>query len=172
MNKKLTENTSKTADIDALQQFWRNDKKKLPPTNCILYADGSLIILDFVIFYDPNTKKSSAQVSPLCDTNISSILKYNHWDNWISVDVWNELIVGDNQKFVSGDGSYGNEGFIAREDSEGNLVWAMFFDHTNPIKELKIENNWLIGITEHSESQIEINLNNLTDIKYTFYNKK
>lgn len=99
-------------------------------------------------------------------------MKYNHWDNWVSVDVWNELIVDDNQKFVSGDGSYGNEGFIAREDSEGNLVWAMFFDHTNSIKELKIENNWLIGITEHSESQIEINLNNLTDIKYTFYNKK
>ena len=47
----------------------------------------------------------------------------------------------------------------------------MFFDCTNPIKILKIEDNRLIGITEHSESQIEINLNELTDIKYTIYDQ-
>ena len=88
------------------------------------------------------------------------------------VDAWDQAqVVHENRKYIGGEDTYGNEGFVAFENMQGDLIWAMFFDCTNPIKILKIEDNRLIGITEHSESQIEINLNELTDIKYTIYDQ-
>lgn len=153
-----------------LQHIWQSKQKKLPGTNCIVYADGSVVILNFTFYTDTATQKDTAVVSPLCETTIDSLLKYKDWDSWVWVDAWNQanLIHGD-KRYIGGEGAYGNEGFVACEDKAGKLIWAMFFQHTNPIKELKIEDNCLIGITEHSESQIEINLNELTDIRYTIY---
>lgn len=168
-DKNLTNN--ELTHLEALQKFWKSDQKKLPSTNCIIYADGRVTVLDFIVLYDPNTRESSAQVSPLCDTTIGSLLKYNAWEDWTWVGVWDELVISDKQKFVCGDGSYGNDGFVACEDGEGNLLWALFSDRTNPIKSLKVVENHLIGITEHGTSQIEINLYDLTDIKFNFITK-
>lgn len=157
--------------MSIINKIWKTEEKKLPCTNCIVFGNDNVIILDFVTYYESNTKKSSAEVSPLCDTTISSILKYNPCENWVWVDIWNELIADGKQKFVCGEGSYGNEGFVACEDLEENLIWGMFFDQTNPIAELKIIDNTLIGITEHRESQIEINLEDITDIKFIIYDR-
>lgn len=156
--------------MSIINEIWKQEEKKLPGTNCIVFGNDEVIILDFITYYDPNTKKSFSEISPLCDTTISSLLKYNS-DNWGWVDMWGEPIIADNQKFICGNGSYGNEGFIACEDLEGNLIWGMFFDQTNPIAELKIIDSKLIGIAEHRESQIEINLKDITDIKFTVYDR-
>ncbi len=59
----------------------------------------------------------------------------------------------------------GNEGFIACTDADNNLIWGIFFENTNPIKSLNIKSKTLIAVNEHSELQIEINLDTLTDIK-------
>lgn len=48
----------------------------------------------------------------------------------------------------------------------------MFFTNTNPIKRLEIKDNTLIALNEHSELQLEINLDVLTDIKITLYSYK
>ncbi len=61
----------------------------------------------------------------------------------------------------------GNEGFIACTDAEDRLVWGIFFENSNPIKNLEIKDEILIAINEHTELQIEINLENLTQIKMT-----
>lgn len=155
--------------MNIIQQIWNGEQKQLPFTNSIVFADDSVVILNFTFYQDSDTGEYTAVVFPLCDTSLQSILKYND-DPWVAVDAWeNAVVYHQDRKYIGGDGSYGNEGFIACEDLSGNFVWGMFFDNTNPIKELTIKENWLIGLTEHSESQIEINLENLTDIRFIIF---
>lgn len=158
-------------NTNIINTIWQSSQKQLPCTNCIVFADDSVILLDFQIYYDPNTKKSSAVVKPLCDSTLQSFLKYDK-DIWASVDAWQEAYFkDDNRCYIGGDGTYGNEGFLACEDLQGNLIWAMFFTNTNPIDKIKIEHNFLIATTEHGNSYLKINLNAITEIEYVFEDK-
>jgi hypothetical protein len=113
--------------------------------------------------YNPNTKENRFVCSPLCDTTIDSIESY-HDDIWVLVDAWTSI---DYQggKIYGGDGTMGNEGFIACTDENDNLSWGIFFENTNPIKSLEITGRTLVAINEHDELQVEIDLDMLTNIK-------
>ncbi|WP_338551407.1 hypothetical protein [Paenibacillus sp. KS-LC4] len=148
-----------------IAEHWNSEKHELPGMNGILFPNGTITILNTYSTYNPNTKESELFCSPLCDTTIESIEKYNN-ESWTVVDEWVSM---DYQggKILGGDGQMGNEGFIACTDAEDQLVWGMFFENTNPIKSLELKENILIAINEHSELQIEINVENLTQIKMT-----
>jgi hypothetical protein len=45
-----------------------------------------------------------------------------------------------------GESSYGGDGFIIITDKNNKIIWIMFHDKINPIKNIKIENNKIIGI--------------------------
>ena len=142
---------------------WHGKKRKLPGIDSISYPDGRVTILNFCSLYDSATKKRELFCAPLCDTNIESIEKYNA-AYWTVVDEWASIpYMGG--KIYGGDGAMGNEGFIAYADAEDNLVWGMFFESTNPIKNLEIKGSTLVAINEHDELQLEINLDNLSEIK-------
>ena len=159
------------SNINIINTIWQSPQKQLPSTDCIVFADDKVILLDFQVYYDPNTKKSSAEINPLCDSTLQSFLKYNK-NIWVSVDEWKDAhFKDDNRCYIGGDGAYGNEGFLACEDLQGNLIWAMFFTNTNPIAKIKIEHNYLIATTEHGEIYLKINLNNITEIEYLFDNQ-
>lgn len=147
------------------QEHWNLEKHELPGMNCIVFPNGNVTILNCYSTYNPNSKESNFFCSPLCDTTIESIAKYNV-EYWTVVDEWVSMDYQDG-KIYGGDGQMGNEGFIACTDAEDRLVWGMFFENSNPIKNLEIKDNILIAINEHSELQIEINLENLTQIKMT-----
>ena len=155
---------------DKVKELWEGMQKKLPNFNCILYPDGTITVLDFYRFYDSNENIYYFTISALCDTTLDSVLKYDD-DPWVLVDEWC-VISNDMGIFLSGDGAMGNDGFVAHTDCDGKLKWAMFFNQTNPIKDLEINNNYLIGISEHNDAKIEINLKQLTDIKFTYIKTK
>lgn len=139
------------------------EEHELPGINCIAYADGSITILNIQTCYDPNTHEHTMSCHPLCDTTIESIVKYND-DPWTIVDAWTSIDY-EGGTIYGGDGQMGNEGFIACTDAGGDLVWAFFSAATNPIKQLSIEGRTLIAVNEHDELRIEINLDNLTEMK-------
>ncbi|MHA6531624.1 hypothetical protein [Paenibacillus sp. BAC0078] len=140
-------------------------KRELPGINCIAFANGNIIILNIGTYYNPNNNERTISCSPLCDTTIESIEKYNN-DYWTIVDAWTSIDYRGG-KIYGGDGQMGNEGFIACTDANDSLVWGIFFDETNPIKKLSIEDKTLIAINEHEDMTIEINLDTLVDMKMT-----
>ena len=146
-----------------ITKHWNNIERKIPGINCIAYPDGKIIILKCYQLYDLNTKETELFCDPLCDTTIEILEKYDA-AYWTRVDEWTGINY-QNGKIHGGDGAMGNEGFIARTDANNNLIWGIFFENTNPIKSLNIKNKTLIAVNEHSELQIEINLDTLTDIK-------
>lgn len=141
----------------------------LPHLNCIVYPNGTITLLEFNVFYDSDTNISHAEILPICDTTIESIMKYDDAP-WVCIDEWC-IIDTEIGRFSCGDGAFGNDGFVAHTDCGGKLVWALFFNKTNPIKDLKINGDFLIGQSEHDDARIEINLKQLTDIKFIYYNK-
>lgn len=149
-----------------IMEHWSAEQRELPGMNCIAFADGTVIILDILKIHDPNNNERTMHVSPLCDTTIDSMVKYNP-DCWTMIDAWTSIDYQDGT-IVGGDGAMGNEGFIAYADAEDNLVWAIFFEDTNPIKKLSVNESTLNAINEHDELRIEIDLNHLVDIQMTY----
>ena len=148
-----------------IMEHWSAEQRELPGMNCIAFADGTVTILD-IEHISTRTTMSVLCLFPLCDTTIDSITKYNP-DCWTMVDAWTSVDY-QGQKIVGGDGQMGNEGFIACTDAQDCLVWAMFFEDTNPIKKLSVNGNTLIAINEHDELRVEIDLHYLVDIKMTW----
>lgn len=148
-----------------IMEHWSAEQRELPGMNCIAFANGNIIILDIRKYYNPNNNERTVHCSPLCDTTMDSVVKYND-DCWTLVDAWTSV---DYQggKMVGGDGQMGNEGFIAYVDADDRLVWAIFLEDTNPIKRLSVNDNTLIAINEHEDLRIEIDLQNVVDIKMT-----
>ncbi|MBZ4043807.1 hypothetical protein [Flavobacterium hibisci] len=149
--------------INYLQEKWENGF--LPGIDCIVFGDGKIIIANTYKTIDYNTGKSKQYWFPLCDTTIDSLEKYAD-DIWTKVDIFNSSITHGNEKIVFGDGSMGNEGFVASTDKDNQLKWAIFFTFSNPILKVEIINNELI-CTSELDTKISINLNNLTLISIT-----
>jgi len=144
-------------------RHWNREERSLPGINCIAYPDGRVTILNYYSLYNPNDRTRRLFCRPLCDTTAESIETYDA-DFWTQVDEWTSLDY-EGGRIYGGDGTMGNEGFIACVDSADQLIWGMFFENTNPIKSLEIRGRTLVAINEHSELQIEINLDRLTEIK-------
>ncbi len=147
----------------SIAEHWNSDERSLPGINCIAFPDGRVTILNCYSLYDPNIKAKELFCCPLCDTTIDSIEQYDaaYWtrvDEWVSLDYQGGKIYG-------GDGTMGNQGFIARTDGKDNLLWGMFFENTNPIKSLAIQGRTLVAINEHAVLKIEVDLDTLTHIK-------
>ncbi|MCE7082187.1 hypothetical protein [Streptomyces sp. ST2-7A] len=53
--------------------------------------------------------------------------------DWVTpVDVTGTRETGDGGEICRGEGSYGSEGFFARMDEKGGLIWVMYFEESNP----------------------------------------
>ena len=122
-------------------------KSKLPGFDCVVYSDGTVTVLDCYSLEDSGTRERTLFCNPLCDTTIESVEKYGA-AHWVAVDKWTRIDYGGGA-VIAGDGAMGNEGFIARVNGDGSLVWAIFFTNSNPIKELIVNGNALTAINEH-----------------------
>lgn len=149
-----------------IQEHWNKAPRELPGINCIVFPTGDVIMLNCWDLYNPNTEERKAFCTPLCDTNIAAIEKYQA-SEWVIVDAWT-IVEDQGSKFYGGDGTMGHEGFIACTDLNDNLIWAMFFTNSNPIKKVEIKGNHLVALNEHENMRISIDLENLTDIEMVY----
>jgi len=111
-----------------IQEHWSNNE--LPGIDAILFADGTMIMLDFYTISTEGRKLH--YVNPVCETNLKSVEKYND-------DVWSQierhpgtLTLPDGKKVHFGEGAMGNEGFVALTENDDQLIWALFSTATNP----------------------------------------
>lgn len=141
---------------ESMQQRWNNGK--LPGLDCILYPDGSLVILNVYSSINAETGKRRVYISPLCDSTIQSVEKYIE-DIWIEVTVHTSHFIlpnGDCIKF--GEGCMGNEGFVCCEDASGKLKWAFFCGSLNPFCDAELETASSIRVTSTNEYTMVIDL--------------
>jgi hypothetical protein len=145
-----------------IQQKWKDGL--LLGMDCILFGNGKVIIGNHYEVYNPNTKERTAYWSPVCDTFIENIEKYDS-DCWTCVDIFHGAIQHQEQSIVFGDGAMGNEGFVASINQDKSLNWGIFFTFSNPIMKAEIIENVLICESEYEGCKIYIEMDDLTKIK-------
>ncbi len=144
-----------------IQHKWK--KLFLPGFDCIAFGNGDFIIGNAYSTFNPNNGETKRYWSPLCDTTLDKITKYDE-DIWTEVDIFHGAFEYENQKFVFGDGGMGNEGYIASTTLAGELNWSIFFTFSNPICKAEIIDGQLVCYGD-SGIKISIQLNDLTKIK-------
>lgn len=72
------------------------------------------------------------------------IEKYSN-DIWSSFDILGELKLDNGNRFVYGEGEMGNEGFIVKLDSLGQILWSLYSTTSNPFINSCILENGIIG---------------------------
>jgi hypothetical protein len=145
---------------DYLQSKW--NQGLLPGIDCILFGNGEVIIGNYYRLMDSETQKLSHYWSPLCDTTIDSLEKYSP-DIWTAVDIYHGSVNTGDRTIVFGEGSMGNEGFVAAIEPGGSLHWAIFFTFSNPVCKAEVSGNLLV-CTGDSGFRISIRLDDLTKI--------
>ncbi|EZH73452.1 hypothetical protein ATO12_16050 [Aquimarina atlantica] len=149
-----------------IQEKWKQGY--LPGFDCIVMGEGDFVIGNVYSTYDPNTGETKQYWSPLCDTTLERIEKYDD-DIWTEVSIFHGAFEYENQKIVFGDGAMGNEGYVASTTLTGELNWAIFFTFSNPIHKAEIIDKHLICYGD-TGTVIDIDLNNITKIKITLQN--
>ena len=66
-------------------------------------------------------------------------------ENCSDIDIFREIKY-KNYTLYCGEGSYGGDGFIIITDKNNKIIWIMFHDEINPIENIEIGNNKIIGI--------------------------
>lgn len=120
-----------------IQEHWNNNE--LPGIDAILFADGTMIILDFYAVSKEGGGKLH-YVHPVCETNLKSVEKYND-------DVWSQierhpatLSLPDGKKVYFGEGAMGEEGFVALTENDDQLIWALYSTASNPFTKAEFVN--------------------------------
>ncbi|AWK06982.1 hypothetical protein HYN56_23220 [Flavobacterium crocinum] len=145
---------------DYIQSKWREGL--LPLIDGISFANGDIIIANTYRLIDTENNTSKRYWSPLCDTTIESVEKYEG-NAWVCVDIFNGEINYGNGKIVFGDGGMGSDGFVAHIDENGDLIWGIFFTFSNPIISAKIIEDKLICMSD-AKIEVIIQLNDITKI--------
>ncbi|WP_143166673.1 hypothetical protein [Pedobacter caeni] len=149
-----------------IQSKWREGK--LPGIDCLLFADGNVVMANAYGIEDPNTHTKEFRWSAICDTTIGSLEKYEP-DIWTDIDIFHGAVSYGEGKIVFGDGCMGNEGFVASTDKNGDLNWGMFFTFSNPVYSAVIKDHTLICTTELG-TEISIQLDDLTQVSIDITN--
>lgn len=136
--------------------------------DCLAYGDGRVVFANAYSLYDPNNGETTLYWTPLCDTTVESILRYND-DIWKEVDIFHGALEFEGQKIVFGDGGMGNEGYIASITPDNELNWSMFFTNSNPIMRAEMNGRTLIAYGE-TGFIAHINIDNPSDISITHEN--
>lgn len=148
---------------DLIQSKWRDGY--VLGYDCIAYGDGRVVIADSYSMHDPNTKTTTHHWSPLCDTSLEAMAKYND-DIWTEVDIFHTPFAFEGQTIVHGDGGMGNEGYVASIGPDNTLNWSLFFTFSNPIMKAEIVDRELICTAEWGVI-IRINIDDLTKVSVT-----
>ena len=146
-----------------IQQKWREGF--VVGYDCIAYGDGQIVFANAYSVYDPNTHETTLYWSPLCDTTVASLLKYND-DIWTEVDIFRDPFEFEGQKIVFGDGGMGNEGYIASVTPDNDLNWSLFFTNSNPIMRAEMRGRTIVAYGE-TGFIAHINIDNPADISVT-----
>ena len=91
-----------------------------------------------------------------------SLEKYND-DIWSEVDISTEKIHYNNDIIFGGEGSMGNEGFIACTDKNNVLNWAIYFTNSNPFYKIEMIDDKICAYSSY-DLVYQIDIQNLEKI--------
>ena len=153
-----------TASKSSVQAHWLAEQ--LLGWNCISYGNDTVTLLNIYAAAAPDNKEQvNYYAFPKADTTIASIEKYND-DVWTDIQIYNSRIQAGDLTISCGEGSMGNEGFIAAA-IDNELAWALFSTESNPFIRLETAGQTLLAYSDYL--LYTINLHDLAEIRISKY---
>ncbi len=121
-----------------MQERWR--AREAPAGDFILYADGSLSVMDLLLLY-PSGRRHDTRAQ---DWHWSELLRATEWtpSDWMDVDATFASCAHGGSRALAGESSsHGSIGWVAltRDDSEGALEWLAVSCHSNPFTAVTLD---------------------------------
>jgi hypothetical protein len=129
--------------MNAIERLWTN--YELPTLDALYFADGRSYEVDL----DSDAPSGLKVVEPF---DLEEFLEED--PDWVTrVDGQRSVSLADGGFLWGGDGAHGSNGFCARLNADRTLVWAMFFQVSNPFTEVRVSGDIAVF---HSTSGVTI----------------
>lgn len=114
-----------------VQKKWAEEK--VLQVDGIIFGSGDIILMNCISLLNPKSGRSSISVSPLARSTVASVLEFDP-DPWTYVTILSTFDwPAKGRRLFCGEGSMGNEGFVAVVDaSSGQVQWIAFSTCSNP----------------------------------------
>ncbi|MFJ6480955.1 MULTISPECIES: hypothetical protein [unclassified Streptomyces] len=113
--------------MTAIERLWEG--LQLPIKDALHHADGR----SCGVALDPEAPRGFTVLAPF---DLDDVLEGD--PSWVSsVDGLAAVDLGGEGLLWGGEGAHGSEGFIARLTVDRALIWAMFFEESNPFDRIR-----------------------------------
>lgn len=122
-----------------LQEHW--DQTELIGLDAMTFSDGSIKLIDIVYKENKNlinTFGKEYSFRNLEQTNLNEVVNKFDDDIWSTCQINDHMKIGDNAIYACGEGEMGNEGFIVKLDSDGNIQWSLYSTSSNPFYKIVV----------------------------------
>ncbi|MDC0711450.1 hypothetical protein POL68_23465 [Stigmatella sp. ncwal1] len=129
-----------------IQEKWKDEL--CPGVNGVLFSDGELILMECVLLM--HERGAQVRVRPLARSTLRSALEFNE-NLWAFItELASYSWAEGNIRLSCGEGSMGSDGYVAAvRISDDRLVWAAFFDCSNPFEEIKVVNGEVVVVSTY-----------------------
>ncbi|WP_322047531.1 hypothetical protein [Paraburkholderia sp. J67] len=119
-----------------ISDLWENET--LPVKSGVYFSDGRSIEIRLESFPAPTIEIG-------CEFNFTEFYSRNK-DELTSIDCLKILQLSSGGVCCVGEGGYGSEGFISRLDEDGNLVWVIYSEKSNPFIDIfEIDDGYVVA---------------------------
>ncbi|MGB4773779.1 MAG: hypothetical protein WBP45_01285 [Daejeonella sp.] len=128
-----------------LLEQWRNGYTL--HLDAITFKNGDIILLEYFELLDPNNYSiKQKHISPLVRTTFESILEFNN-DPWVPFAQY----IGESNQLICGEGTMGNEGFVACIDDNKDFEWVFFSTRSNPFLKVFYDDKHIVALSEYHD---------------------
>lgn len=132
--------------MNILQEYW--NKQKIAGLDGIFYNTGEVKSVYIESARNIQAVTSFGKVYKLVlegETELNNLIEKYSNDIWSSFDILGELKLDNGNRFVYGEGEMGNEGFIVKLDSQGQILWSFYSTTSNPFINSCMLDHGIIG---------------------------
>ena len=138
--------------MNILQEHW--NKQEIVGIDGLFYNTGKVNALCIESELNPQAITTYGKVYDLqCDgeTTIDKLIKRYTNDIWVEFEIAGKLVSDNGNCFLYGEGAMGNEGYITKLDSFGQVLWTFFSTTSNPFVDSKMLDKNLFGFLSTHE---------------------
>jgi len=157
--------------MNILQEHW--NKQEIVGIDGLFYNTGKLNTLRIESMRNAQAVTTYGKVYNLRfenETTIDKLIERYTDDLWVLFDVAGKLVLDNGYCFLYGEGGMGNEGYITKLDSFGQVLWTFFSTTSNPFVDSKILGKNLFGFVSTHEFILTVDDSNEDFPKFDIIN--
>ncbi|QQT26782.1 hypothetical protein [Sphingobacterium spiritivorum] len=133
---------------NTIQEHWL--LSELVGIDAIVFSDGRMKLIDISWNENPEIRNTFGKeyhynVSGI--TSLNEIIEKYDNDIWSVCQINDQITTDSAYNFVCGEGEMGNEGFIAKLDRDGNIVWSLYSTTSNPFYKFEYSDGRLRAVS-------------------------